>query len=95
MKQVALWAIRGYQLLISPLLPPSCRFYPSCSQYGYQAISRYGILKGGAKAIWRILRCNPWNDGGYDPVDEADRIQYEREKAERETHAATSSAPTG
>lgn len=45
-----------------------CRFYPTCSQYGIDAISKYGIFKGGIKTTWRILRCNPWNKGGYDPV---------------------------
>jgi len=61
--------IRLYQMLISPGLPAdSCRFYPSCSHYGYQAVYRYGALKGGWMAIWRVLRCNPFNPGGYDPV---------------------------
>ena len=64
-----LFIIRGYQMIISPVLPPdTCRFYPSCSHYGYQAIYKYGIFKGGLKAAWRILRCNPYNPGGYDPV---------------------------
>jgi putative membrane protein insertion efficiency factor len=61
--------IRGYQKVISPTLPPNtCRFYPSCSHYGYQAIYKYGALKGSVMAAWRILRCNPFNPGGYDPV---------------------------
>ena len=68
MRRGALWLIRGYQRAISPLLPPACRFVPSCSDYGYQAIEKYGIIRGGAMAIWRILRCNPFNKGGYDPV---------------------------
>jgi uncharacterized protein len=68
MRRVALWVIRGYQRGISPLLPPSCRFVPSCSDYGYQAIEKYGIIRGGAMTVWRILRCNPFNKGGYDPV---------------------------
>lgn len=67
----ALWLIRGYQRFISPALPPSCRYYPTCSAYGYEAIAKYGILKGGRLAIWRVLRCNPWGRGGFDPVDEA------------------------
>ena len=70
MKYIALMLIRGYQRFISPLLPPTCRFEPSCSQYGYEAISRYGILKGGWLAIKRIGRCHPFNPGGYDPVPE-------------------------
>jgi len=61
--------IKGYQKFISPLFPPSCRFYPTCSEYAIQAIDKYGIFKGGIKAAWRILRCNPFNKGGYDPVD--------------------------
>jgi len=63
-----IWIVRGYQLAISPLLPPSCRFYPSCSHYGYQAVYKYGAFKGSFMAAWRVLRCNPFNPGGYDPV---------------------------
>jgi putative membrane protein insertion efficiency factor len=61
--------VRFYQLTVSRALPPNtCRFYPSCSHYGYQAIYRYGAIKGSWMAIWRVLRCNPFNPGGYDPV---------------------------
>lgn len=61
--------IRFYQKFISPALPSNtCRFYPSCSHYGYQAIYKYGAIKGLVMAIWRVLRCNPFNPGGYDPV---------------------------
>ena len=61
--------IRLYQMTISPGLPANaCRFYPSCSHYGYQAVYKHGALKGGWMAAWRILRCNPFNPGGYDPV---------------------------
>jgi hypothetical protein len=61
--------IRLYQMTVSRALPPNtCRFYPSCSHYGYQAIYKYGIFKGSLKAAWRVLRCNPFNPGGYDPV---------------------------
>jgi putative membrane protein insertion efficiency factor len=61
--------IRLYQKIVSPALPANtCRFYPSCSHYGYQAIYKHGALKGTALAIWRILRCNPFNPGGYDPI---------------------------
>ncbi len=63
--------IRGYQLLISPLLPPgSCRFTPSCSAYGMEAVTRHGAFKGGLLAAWRVLRCNPWGGSGFDPVPE-------------------------
>jgi putative membrane protein insertion efficiency factor len=66
---ILLLLIRGYQIIISPALPPdTCRFYPSCSHYGYQAIYKYGAIKGTIMAIWRVLRCNPFNPGGYDPV---------------------------
>ena len=65
---VLILPIRVYKLCISPLLPPSCRFYPSCSSYAIQAITLHGPLKGLWLAVKRILRCNPFNDGGYDPV---------------------------
>ena len=65
----ALALIRLYQLTISRALPQGgCRFQPTCSHYGYQAIAKYGLLKGGLMATWRILRCQPFNPGGYDPV---------------------------
>ena len=61
--------IRLYQTTFSRTLPPNtCRFYPTCSHYGYRAIYKYGAIKGSIMAIWRILRCNPFNPGGYDPV---------------------------
>ncbi len=60
--------IRGYQRFISPVLPPACRFTPSCSEYAHEAIIRYGALAGGWMALKRLARCNPWNPGGDDPV---------------------------
>jgi len=69
MKRVALAMLRFYKRAISPLLPPSCRFQPTCSDYACEAIEKYGILKGGRLAIWRILRCNPFGGSGYDPVE--------------------------
>ncbi len=68
MKQIALLLIRIYQHTFSVWLPPSCRFTPSCSQYGYEAIQKYGVFKGGWLAAKRISRCHPFNPGGYDPV---------------------------
>ena len=66
---ILLGFIRLYQMVVSPALPPdTCRFYPTCSHYGYQAIYKYGAIKGSGMAIWRLLRCNPYNDGGFDPV---------------------------
>jgi len=61
--------IRFYQKIISPALPDNtCKFYPTCSHFGYQAVQKYGAIKGTFMAIYRILRCNPFNPGGYDPV---------------------------
>ncbi len=68
MKTIILALIRFYQRFISPLTPPSCRFQPTCSHYGYEAIARHGIIKGGWLAIQRIGRCHPFSRGGYDPV---------------------------
>lgn len=66
---VILAVIRAYQIIISPALPPdTCRFYPTCSHYGYQAVYKFGAIKGTLMAIWRVLRCNPFNPGGFDPV---------------------------
>ncbi|MGH7498162.1 MAG: membrane protein insertion efficiency factor YidD [Gemmatimonadales bacterium] len=67
-RQALALLIRGYQRLISPLLPPSCRFYPSCSQYALEAVTRHGALKGGWLAVRRLARCHPFNPGGFDPV---------------------------
>ncbi len=66
--RLLLLLLRGYQLFISPLTPPSCRFYPSCSEYAVRAMRIHGVFKGGALAVWRVLRCNPWNYGGVDDV---------------------------
>jgi putative membrane protein insertion efficiency factor len=68
MRKIALFLIRLYQRTFSQVMPPTCRFYPSCSEYGYQAIAKYGFFKGGWMAVKRIARCNPFNPGGYDPV---------------------------
>ena len=66
---LALISIRFYQRNLSPGRPAACRFEPTCSHYAYEAIETRGVLAGGAMAVWRILRCNPLNDGGYDPVN--------------------------
>jgi uncharacterized protein len=62
--------IRAYQRLVSPLIGQHCKYYPSCSEYAVQAVQRFGILRGLVLAGWRLLRCNPWSNGGYDPVEE-------------------------
>ncbi|MEM9976421.1 MAG: membrane protein insertion efficiency factor YidD [Cyanobacteria bacterium P01_D01_bin.2] len=68
MKLVLKALIRGYQILISPLLPATCRYTPTCSNYALTAVERFGVLRGGWLASKRIVRCNPWQEGGYDPV---------------------------
>jgi len=70
MRHAAIALLRGYQRWISPLLGARCKYYPSCSEYAVQAIGRYGILRGSVLATWRLLRCNPFSHGGYDPVSE-------------------------
>ena len=70
MKKIFLWLIRFYKKYISVHTLPSCKYYPTCSQYGLEAIERFGAFKGGLLTVWRILRCNPFSKGGYDPVPE-------------------------
>ena len=60
--------IKAYQILISPLFGPTCKYYPSCSHYGLEAVRRHGAIKGSTLAAWRVLRCNPWSYGGVDEV---------------------------
>lgn len=69
LKKIFLFCIRSYQTIIRPILPNSCRFHPSCSEYTRQSIEKYGPIKGFFYGIRRISRCHPWNPGGYDPVD--------------------------
>jgi len=68
MKKIVLYFISIYRNAISPLFPPSCRFYPSCSTYAYEAIEKYGVIKGGYLSLKRLLKCHPFHPGGYDPV---------------------------
>ncbi|WP_225047102.1 membrane protein insertion efficiency factor YidD [Lacticaseibacillus kribbianus] len=92
MKKLLMWLVRGYQRFISPLLPPSCRYYPTCSTYMIQALVKHGAIKGLIMGLARIFRCNPFIRGGLDPVpdfftlrrnpdpqrnlDEADQFDY-------------------
>jgi uncharacterized protein len=70
LRSAATLPIRGYQRLLSPVFGSRCKYYPSCSEYAAQAIGRFGILRGLILAGWRLLRCNPWSHGGFDPVEE-------------------------
>jgi hypothetical protein len=70
LRWLAVLPIRVYQKLLSPMVGERCRYYPSCSEYAAQAISRYGILRGLVLAGWRLLRCNPLSHGGFDPVED-------------------------
>ena len=67
-RRLVVLLLRGYRAVISPLYGPTCRFYPSCSEYALIAVDRHGVLRGGRLAAWRLLRCNPWNPGGVDHV---------------------------
>lgn len=66
---VVLAPVRLYQRFVSPALPRRCRYYPTCSQYAVDAVRRFGALRGIVLAAWRLVRCNPWSPGGYDPVE--------------------------
>lgn len=68
MKRALLLSIRLYKAAVSPLLGPSCRFYPSCSDYAHEALDRHGVVRGGIMSVARLLRCHPFNPGGHDPV---------------------------
>lgn len=67
-RKVAVLILRGYKWAISPMLPPSCRYVPTCSEYAMEAMDRFGIFRGGVMALCRVLRCHPFVKGGYDPV---------------------------
>ncbi|HEB70899.1 MAG TPA: membrane protein insertion efficiency factor YidD [Desulfobulbus sp.] len=66
--RLLIFLVRGYQYVISPLFPPTCRYTPTCSQYAVEAVTRYGPFRGTVLALWRLLRCHPFARGGYDPV---------------------------
>ncbi|MDE5912040.1 MAG: membrane protein insertion efficiency factor YidD [Muribaculaceae bacterium] len=68
MRHLFIIPVRLYQLIISPMLPPSCRFTPTCSQYAIEALEKHGVIKGGWLTLKRIARCHPWGGSGYDPV---------------------------
>lgn len=67
-RSFVLCLLRGYKWALSPLLPPACRYVPTCSDYAMEAVDRYGVFRGSLRALWRVLRCHPFVRGGYDPV---------------------------
>ncbi|TCS75196.1 membrane protein insertion efficiency factor YidD [Effusibacillus lacus] len=73
MKRLAIAVIRFYRKFISPMKPPSCRFYPTCSAYAMEAIEKHGVLRGGLLAAIRLIKCGPWHPGGYDPVPDVNK----------------------
>jgi len=89
--RLLLLVLRAYQLVVSPMTPPTCRFYPSCSQYAVIAITRHGALKGSWLAVRRVLRCNPWNPGGVDDVPPA---RPRGERGHRHVHRHPDVAPS-
>ncbi len=82
MKYLFLGIIKLYRMTLSKILPPCCRYHPSCSEYATIAIRRFGAVKGGYLALWRIIRCNPYGRGGYDPVPEKFCFRPERVQQE-------------
>ncbi len=83
MKKICQLLIRFYQRFISPLSKPHCRYWPTCSNYAYQAYEKHGFIKGTVLTVKRILRCNPWSRGGVDPVPESYSLFGKRKKADR------------
>jgi len=67
-QRVALHLLQAYKRFLSPMFPPACRYVPTCSEYAMEAIDRFGVIRGSAKGLWRLLRCHPFAHGGYDPV---------------------------
>lgn len=88
-------AIRAYQLFISPLMPGTCRYWPSCSAYGMTAIARHGALRGGWLTLRRFLRCNPWGGWGYDPVPEPKQTECCGHRGQHAGHAALAQGQEG
>ncbi|WP_297083574.1 membrane protein insertion efficiency factor YidD [uncultured Demequina sp.] len=88
---VLIGLIRAYQLVVSPLLGPRCKYYPSCSSYGLEAVRRHGAARGFILASWRVLRCNPWSHGGVDDVPERGAPLF---RSSRTSTEATASAPS-
>ena len=79
MKKLLIGAIRLYHKTLSPFIGQQCRFEPTCSHYGEEAIEKHGALRGSLLTVWRILRCGPWSKGGYDPVPETFLVKHEKQ----------------
>lgn len=79
MKRLLIGAIRLYRKTLSPIIGQQCRFEPTCSHYGEEAIAKHGALRGTILTVWRILRCGPWSKGGYDPVPETFLVKHEKQ----------------
>lgn len=94
MRYLLILLIRGYQLIVSPLFPPSCRFIPSCSDYARQALETHGLLKGTMLSAWRLLRCQPFCSGGLDPVPEPRPVTSGSAAVSSPTAAANLNHPT-
>lgn len=92
-RAVVLAPVVAYQRVISPALPRRCKYEPTCSRYAVQAVREYGILRGLVLAWWRLLRCNPWSHGGYDPVEAQRLFGAESNRAGRGPRASTAPAP--
>jgi uncharacterized protein len=92
-RTVVLAPVVAYQRLISPALPRRCKYEPTCSRYAVQAVREYGILRGLVLASWRLLRCNPWSHGGYDPVEAQRLFGVELSRTGRGPRASTTPAP--
>jgi putative membrane protein insertion efficiency factor len=100
MKYVLMGLIRLYQIVLSPVVNwrgPVCKFEPSCSHYGYEAVKTHGAIRGGGMTVWRVLRCNPWSSGGYDPVKPGRprRSKGEKDHQARNLSVAETSSPDG
>ncbi len=85
MKAAIQFLLRGYKRYVSPMFLPACRYVPTCSEYAMEAVERYGVLRGGLKSGWRLLRCHPLARGGYDPVVRS-QLSVASENAKGETH---------
>jgi uncharacterized protein len=80
-RNFAVQILRGYKWAISPMFPPACRYVPTCSEYAMEAIDRFGVLRGGTMALWRLLRCHPFAHGGYDPVAQGGKPDARQQRA--------------